>query len=99
MCEDSLSKFYPPPPPSLQLVSPGHLIADSGKLKELDRLLTHLKPAGHRVLIYSQMTKMINLLEVGIFLPNFLYRHRMHFSFATVAKISSVLGADDLPRL
>ncbi len=25
--------------------------------------MTKLKPAGHRVLIYSQMTKMINLLE------------------------------------
>ncbi|CDS37899.1 dna helicase ino80 [Echinococcus multilocularis] len=57
-------QFSPPPaPPSLSLVSPGCLIADSGKLKELDRLLGKLKPEGHRVLIYSQMTKMIDLLE------------------------------------
>uniref|UniRef100_A0A0R3WXY2 Chromatin-remodeling ATPase INO80 n=1 Tax=Hydatigena taeniaeformis TaxID=6205 RepID=A0A0R3WXY2_HYDTA len=53
----------PPTPPSLSLVSPGCLIADSGKLKELDRLLAKLKPEGHRVLLYSQMTKMIDLLE------------------------------------
>ncbi|XP_028398663.1 chromatin-remodeling ATPase INO80-like [Dendronephthya gigantea] len=39
------------------------LITDSGKMKELDRLLTRLKFQGHRVLIYSQMTKMIDLLE------------------------------------
>ncbi|VDL94769.1 unnamed protein product [Schistocephalus solidus] len=47
----------------IELVSPGYLIADSGKMRELDRLLANLKREGHRVLIYSQMTKMINLLE------------------------------------
>lgn len=30
----------------------------------LDGLLTKLKAQGHRVLIYSQMTRMIDLLEV-----------------------------------
>jgi len=39
------------------------VINDSGKLKELDRLLFKLKAEGHCVLIYSQMTKMLNLLE------------------------------------
>ncbi|CAB3990408.1 DNA helicase INO80-like [Paramuricea clavata] len=39
------------------------LITDSGKMKELDRLLTRLKFQGHRVLVYSQMTRMIDLLE------------------------------------
>lgn len=42
------------------------LISDAGKLAVLDNLLTRLKAEGHRVLIYSQMTKMIDLLEVGI---------------------------------
>ncbi|KAH8289988.1 hypothetical protein KR054_011111 [Drosophila jambulina] len=40
------------------------LITDAGKLFVLDTLLTRLKANGHRVLIYSQMTKMIDLLEV-----------------------------------
>lgn len=40
------------------------LITDAGKLFVLDSLLTRLKAEGHRVLIYSQMTKMIDLLEV-----------------------------------
>lgn len=40
------------------------LISDAGKLSVLDSLLTRLKAEGHRVLIYSQMTKMIDLLEV-----------------------------------
>lgn len=39
------------------------LITDAGKLSVLDSLLTRLKSQGHRVLIYSQMTKMIDLLE------------------------------------
>lgn len=40
------------------------LVSDAGKLAVLDSLLTRLKAQGHRVLIYSQMTKMIDLLEV-----------------------------------
>nr|CAH7766295.1 unnamed protein product [Callosobruchus chinensis] len=40
------------------------LVTDSGKLSVLDGLLRKLKEEGHRVLIYSQMTKMIDLLEV-----------------------------------
>ncbi len=41
----------------------GKLLADSGKLKTLDALLATLKEEGHRVLLYSQMTKMIDVLE------------------------------------
>jgi DNA helicase INO80 len=44
----------------------GKLLAESGKLRVLDSLLTQLKAEGHRVLIYSQMTKMIDLLEVSV---------------------------------
>lgn len=39
------------------------LVTDSGKLQVLDTLLKQLKAEGHRVLIYSQMTRMIDLLE------------------------------------
>ncbi|KAL1138654.1 hypothetical protein AAG570_008716 [Ranatra chinensis] len=39
------------------------LVTDAGKLYVLDNLLKRLKQQGHRVLIYSQMTKMIDLLE------------------------------------
>ncbi|XP_052275442.1 chromatin-remodeling ATPase INO80-like [Dreissena polymorpha] len=39
------------------------IITDAGKLYVLDTLLQRLKSEGHRVLIYSQMTKMIDLLE------------------------------------
>ena len=39
------------------------LVSDAGKLFVLDGLLARLKAEGHRVLIYSQMTRMIDLLE------------------------------------
>ncbi|PVV02844.1 hypothetical protein BB560_002692 [Smittium megazygosporum] len=39
------------------------LIRYSGKMSILDPLLTNLKAEGHRVLIYFQMTKMIDLME------------------------------------
>ena len=39
------------------------LVSDAGKLSVLDGLLAKLKAEGHRVLIYSQMTRMIDLLE------------------------------------
>lgn len=44
------------------------IVTDAGKLYVLDTLLQRLKAEGHRVLIYSQMTKMIDLLEVCMFL-------------------------------
>jgi len=41
-----------------------HLLQyDCGKLQELDRLLRELKDGGHRVLIFSQMTRMLDILE------------------------------------
>ena len=42
------------------------LVTDAGKLYVLDILLSRLKSEGHRVLIYSQMTRMIDILEVSM---------------------------------
>jgi len=38
-------------------------VTDSGKLATLDRLLSELKAGGHRVLLYFQMTRMMDLIE------------------------------------
>lgn len=48
---------------NIQMPDKETLVSDAGKLFVLDGLLTKLKAEGHRVLIYSQMTKMIDLLE------------------------------------
>ncbi|KAL9090659.1 MAG: hypothetical protein Q9165_005147 [Trypethelium subeluteriae] len=39
------------------------LVVCSGKMMVLDKLLTKLKAEGHRVLIFSQMVQMLNILE------------------------------------
>jgi chromatin-remodeling ATPase INO80 len=38
-------------------------VTDSGKLATLDRLLGELRAGGHRVLLYFQMTRMMDLIE------------------------------------
>lgn len=39
------------------------LVRDSGKLRKLDQLLKELKRGAHRVLVYSQFTEVLDLLE------------------------------------
>lgn len=51
------------PTANMQMPDMKRLIFDSAKLAKLDQLLRELKPAGHRVLVYFQMTKMIDLIE------------------------------------
>ncbi|CAH1786967.1 unnamed protein product [Owenia fusiformis] len=40
-----------------------HLVEASGKLVLVDQLLAHLKPLGHKVLIFSQMTRMLDIIQ------------------------------------
>lgn len=46
-----------------QFPDPRLIQYDCGKLQTLDRLLRQLKIDGHRVLIFTQMTKMLDVLE------------------------------------
>ncbi|PVD25847.1 hypothetical protein C0Q70_13511 [Pomacea canaliculata] len=69
------ARFHNSPPAGISAVHPHFgwhavqipdkesLVSDAGKLYILDSLLQRLKDEGHRVLIYSQMTRMIDLLE------------------------------------
>ncbi|XP_006793204.1 chromatin-remodeling ATPase INO80 [Neolamprologus brichardi] len=59
------------------------LITESGKLHTLDILLSRLKAQGHRVLIYSQMTRMIDLLEEYM-----VYRKHTYMRLDGSSKIS-----------
>ena len=40
-----------------------HLITASDKLCVVDQLLAYLRPLGHKVLIYSQMTRVLDILQ------------------------------------
>eukprot|EP00958_Prasinococcus_capsulatus_P028547 scaffold6922_cov363-Prasinococcus_capsulatus_cf.AAC.5 len=46
---------------------------DCGKLQELDTLLHKLRAEGHRALIFTQMTKMLDVLESFVCLHGFTY--------------------------
>ncbi|KAI8437103.1 hypothetical protein MSG28_010455 [Choristoneura fumiferana] len=46
-----------------QYALPISLIEDSGKFKKLDEMLPRLKENGHRVLLFSQFTMMLDVLE------------------------------------
>ncbi|KAK6459073.1 DNA ATP-dependent helicase [Scheffersomyces xylosifermentans] len=48
---------------NIRMPSMNRFITESGKLAKLDNLLVELKENGHRVLIYFQMTKMMDLME------------------------------------
>ncbi|PHH75311.1 hypothetical protein CDD82_4494 [Ophiocordyceps australis] len=54
--------------PSMQ-----RFVTDSGKLAKLDELLFKLKNEGHRVLLYFQMTRMIDMMEEYLTYRNFKY--------------------------
>jgi len=47
----------------VELPSFERLVADCAKLKKLDELLVRLKRENHRVLIFCQMTRMLDILE------------------------------------
>uniref|UniRef100_A0A8C8SWV8 Chromatin-remodeling ATPase INO80 n=1 Tax=Pelusios castaneus TaxID=367368 RepID=A0A8C8SWV8_9SAUR len=94
-CLKQCSQFFPEYPGGLLGVRPQNgwsfiripdkesLITDSGKLYALDLLLTRLKSEGHRVLIYSQMTRMIDLLEEYM-----VYRKHTYMRLDGSSKIS-----------
>lgn len=69
-----------PPPQSqkarftnIQVPSMRRFVTDAGKLAKLDQLLRNLKDGGHRVLLYFQMTKMIDLMEEYLTYRNYKY--------------------------
>ena len=66
----------------VQVPSMSRFVSDSGKLAELDRLLTKLKASDHRVLLYFQMTRMMDLCEEYL-----TYRHHRYLRLDGSSKL------------
>ncbi|KAH9291353.1 hypothetical protein KI387_043455, partial [Taxus chinensis] len=49
------------------------IVRASGKFELLDRLLPKLRRAGHRVLLFSQMTRLMDILEIYLSLHGFMF--------------------------
>lgn len=64
------------------------LVTDAGKMMALDTLLAELKEGGHRVLIYNQMTRMIDLMEE--------YLHHRGYSYIRLDGSSKIADRRDL---
>lgn len=58
---------------NISVPSMRRFVTDSGKLAKLDELLHQLKNGGHRVLLYFQMTRMIDLMEEYLTYRNYKY--------------------------
>lgn len=58
---------------NIEVPSMRRFVTDSGKLAKLDELLRTLKEEGHRVLLYFQMTRMIDLMEEYLTYRNYKY--------------------------
>ena len=58
---------------NIHVPSMRRFVTDSGKLAKLDQLLRQLKDGGHRVLLYFQMTRMIDLMEEYLTYRNYKY--------------------------
>ncbi|KAA1468168.1 hypothetical protein DENSPDRAFT_833380 [Dentipellis sp. KUC8613] len=61
------------PPSVMQVPEAKSLIYDSAKLARLDTLLQELKAGDHRVLIYFQMTRMMDLMEEYLIYRQYKY--------------------------
>lgn len=77
-CSDILSPLLSPIRPAIvrrQVYFPDRRLIqfDCGKLQELAILLRKLKSEGHRALIFTQMTKMLDILEAFINLYGYTY--------------------------
>jgi DNA helicase INO80 len=58
---------------SLRVPASQRLVIDSAKLARLDDLLRELKDGGHRVLLYFQMTRMMDLAEEYLIYRQYKY--------------------------
>lgn len=58
---------------TMQVPEAKRLIYDSGKLARLDALLHELKGGDHRVLVYFQMTRMMDLMEEYLIYRQYKY--------------------------
>lgn len=65
VCSHPFLFDWPVDPTTLQPLLNEELVSASGKMMVLDRLLTELFKRKHKVLLFSQFTTMLDIIEVG----------------------------------
>lgn len=66
VCSHPFLFDWPVDPTTLQPILNEELVSASGKMMVLDRLLTELFKRKHKVLLFSQFTTMLDIIEVGL---------------------------------
>jgi ATP-dependent DNA helicase len=80
---------WPVDPESRQPVLDESLVNASGKMMLLERLLDELFARGHKVLLFSQFTMMLDIIEVCLFLYNVV---TIHSDSSRIGRKSSRVG-------
>uniref|UniRef100_A0A7N0TWC5 Chromatin-remodeling ATPase INO80 n=1 Tax=Kalanchoe fedtschenkoi TaxID=63787 RepID=A0A7N0TWC5_KALFE len=76
--------------PPMRSFDPAKLLTDSGKLQTLDILLKRLRAGNHRVLLFAQMTKMLDILED--------YMNYRRYKYLRLDGSSSIMDRRDMVR-
>ncbi|CAN4106608.1 unnamed protein product [Withania somnifera] len=76
--------------PPMQPFDPAKMLTDSGKLQTLDILLKRLRAGNHRVLIFAQMTKMLDILED--------YMHYRKYRYLRLDGSSTIMDRRDMVK-
>lgn len=74
-----------------------HLVQASGKLSVLDTLLPYLKRKGHRILLFSQMTRVLDIIQDYLFLRGYAYE-RLDGSVRGEERFLAVKNFNDDPE-
>lgn len=73
ICNHPYLASYPVIPGTRVLKTDENVVQRSGKMQILDALLIRLKKHGHKVLIFSNFTKMLDVIEDYLYLRNYNY--------------------------
>lgn len=76
--------------PPMQSFDPAKMLTDSGKLQTLDILLKRLRAENHRVLLFAQMTRMLDILED--------YMNYRKYKYFRLDGSSSIMDRRDMVR-
>lgn len=77
VCSHPFLFEWPVDPMTHQPILNDDIVNASGKMMVLDRLLRELFKRKHKVLLFSQFTTMLDIIEVLLVLPSF-HSHRGH---------------------
>ena len=79
VCQHPFLFHWPRDPRTREPVLGEELVTASGKMMVLERLLDALFARGHKVLLFSQFTTMLDIIEVSFLLCMFVLRKSSFF--------------------